>query len=434
MLKPTLLLLLAGCQAPEALPTVQVELSPEVATVLTARWETEAPTAGRIEYGTSLDYGQFTPMSAVDSAHALPLLGIGPEEEVHLRLVLDDGRVGEDVVSATGSLPGELPRLISSGLAGGRGGYTLVPLMGTISAFLILDEAGRVVWYRQLDPDYVAIRGHIAVDGSGVVVAQAATHDHELSPDAHALRISWDGQTEEAVSIPDLAHDLLQLPDGTLAALCVDAEEGYTALGDRITEVTLDGTLSTIWRAWDTIDPTQVGTENLEEESWTHANALSYDPATDSYLVSLRALSSVISVGRSTGAIQWGLGGELEDFSWTEGAEPLAEQHEAIATEAGVLVFDNGTAERGWSRVVEIALDQEAGTATPVWEHRHDPDLFIYAKGGVQRLDDGSTRVGWSTAGRVQEIDPAGEIAWQLDASMGAAVVFPQWVPSLTSP
>ena len=43
-------------------------------------------------------------------------------------------------------------------------------------------------------------------------------------------------------------------------------------------------------------------------------------------------------------------------------------------------------------------LDEKAKTATLVWSYRHTPDLHSSAMGYVQRLDDGSTLIGWGAA------------------------------------
>src|SRR6185436_20956790 len=114
-----------------------------------------------------------------------------------------------------------------------------------------------------------------------------------------------------------LAHDFVELGDGTFAAIAfkegplpgecneVYAKSKKTAvLGNHIVEVAPDGTETEVWDSWDCFDPC-VDVDDSLGPGWTFANALDYDEDTDSYLVSLRHLSSIASISRATGECNW---------------------------------------------------------------------------------------------------------------------------------
>jgi len=117
-------------------------------------------------------------------------------------------------------------------------------------------------------------------------------------------------------------------------------------------------------------------------------------------LVSIRIQDTVAVLDRDTGAILWEWGpGELEL------------QHHATWLEDGtILVFDNG-ARRGWSRILRV----DPRSREVVWEyHAEEPeDFFTEARGGVQPLPNGNFLVAESNPGRVFEVTPEKEIAWE---------------------
>jgi hypothetical protein len=69
---------------------------------------------------------------------------------------------------------------------------------------------------------------------------------------------------------------------------------------------------------------------------------------------------------------------------------------------------------------VEYSLDEQNKVAMLVWQYRHTPDVFGGAMGYVQRLDDGSTLIGWGAANpTVTEVTPDGEVLFELSYPFG---------------
>jgi hypothetical protein len=138
-----------------------------------------------------------------------------------------------------------------------------------------------------------------------------------------------------------------------------------------------------------------------------------------------RMNSTLHKIDRADGAVLWRLG-EGGDFD----PDPDAEHpwfHEAHAPElqpnGNILLYDNGGTARDFSRVLELAIDEEAMTAEIAWEYPGglaDDPWSTLAMGDADRLANGNTLVtaGSLIAGdspsRVFEVTPDGTMAWEL--------------------
>ena len=118
-------------------------------------------------------------------------------------------------------------------------------------------------------------------------------------------------------------------------------------------------------------------------------------------LVSIKHIDLVVAVDLDDERVLWHFGqGELEY------------QHEATELPNGnVLVFDNGSKARRYSRLVEF--DPE--TATIVWEYRADPpsDFWSVARGTAHLLPNGNVVAADSNRGEVFEVTRDGRRVWQ---------------------
>jgi len=90
-----------------------------------------------------------------------------------------------------------------------------------------------------------------------------------------------------------------------------------------------------------------------------------------------------------------------------------------------ILLFDNGNLHPVQaSRAAEYQLDEQAMTATLVWEYRRNPDVFAPSRGSVQRLPNGNTIIGWGSAPvrgypQATEVTPEKEIVFEMSVPTG---------------
>lgn len=219
-------------------------------------------------------------------------------------------------------------------------------------------------------------------------------------------------------------HDALLLPNGNRIVMSQEnvivdmsdvVEGGHPAASVQasiVQEIDPDGMVIFQWRSLDAF-PVTATYEDMTAAAirYVHANSVSVDPD-GSLLVSLRHMSSVVKVNRTTGATEWVLGGKLNMFSFVGEHEEFApnyfsyQHHVQRLPNGNVLMFDNGTQRTPqFSRGVEYRLDETAMTATMVWEYRHTPDIYVALQGGVQSLGDGHYILSWGSA--VQDGSPA---------------------------
>lgn len=230
----------------------------------------------------------------------------------------------------------------------------------------------------------------------------------------------WEGGMLWKVEHPTQHHDAILLANGNVLLLGLGqvppelaarvqggaAEPDAAMCADTIVELTTRGELVREWRSWEHLDVEvdRIGPGPMSRSEWTHGNGLAELPDGD-ILVSMRQLSVVLRIDRTTGAILQRIG-----------SGELAGQHSPWLTGEGtMLVFDNGFhRDDGWppySRVVEFDLD----SGEIVWTYLDSVrwDFFSALQSSVQRLENGNTLVCEGLTGRVFEITADGTVAWE---------------------
>jgi hypothetical protein len=234
----------------------------------------------------------------------------------------------------------------------------------------------------------------------------------EVGPDGEVLREHRD---------PTAHHDAHHLGEGRLLYTALEAlpdpearsvpggvpgtEHEGTLYADVIKQVDAAGRTEWEWRAIEHLDPADYPLQpHYPREHWPLINSV-YPLADGNVLASLRSVSSVIVIERSSGKVIWRLG-----------ADVLAQQHCAHELADGhFLIFDNGVFRTGesvpYSRVIEV--DRDSGEI--VWSYRDSPPeaFFTPFMGSAQRLPNGNTLVTESAYGRIFEVTPAGQVCWE---------------------
>jgi hypothetical protein len=424
-------LAIAGCDdggGTVAVSSVEARLSEAISTVVIVRWETNVPAIGHVEYGATSDCELSTPIEAeASTSHEAVILGLTANREWSYRVVAEAGGAGaeSDVATiTTGSLPSELPVVTTSG--GGNDRYVVTPLIGVTDAVVILNPEGEIVWY-VLDTRGLDIyRARLALDGQSVLY-NAASISGDPAENSEIVRVSIDGESETSIPIPLLAHDFVELPDGTIGAIAVEYRgEGEDRIrGDHIVEVSPEGEQRVVWSAWDCFDPAvDVGDEL--EAGWTFANALDYHPDEDAYYLGMRNLGGIVKISRETWECEFVFGGGASTIEFADGSNRFLHQHQFDWSGDRVLVFDNDGSAGRVSRILEYQVDLEQNVAQETWSYVADPPVFCFVLGDVTRLDVGDLIVSWSVAGQIERVSPDGESLWRLNTELGYALGFHQ--------
>ena len=232
------------------------------------------------------------------------------------------------------------------------------------------------------------------------------------------LELDWDSNVVWEYRYPLLHHDFERLPNGNTLVLTWelipeevsrkvtgghDDDESGGMLGDVVREITPAGDVVYEWTSWDHLDFDEDRICFLEgREEWTHQNALNVTHDGD-LLVSFRQTDTIGIVDKASG-----------EFTWKWGRGNISHQHHpTMLANGNVLLFDNGPHKRGvtHSRVIEV----NPSTNEVAWQYRGDPPISFYSYhiSGAERLPNGNTLICEGAPGRIFEVTPVGEIAWE---------------------
>lgn len=286
---------------------------------------------------------------------------------------------------------------------------------------LILDNSGRVVWFRPLDThgvtDFRVQRylgrpvltwwrgkpddgsrdsGYTIYDSSYRLVADVRPGNGMLG-DIHEFKI-----TPRNTALMTISHQV--------------RVKGRKVLEGGLQEV--DIKTGRVLFQWESIDHVQLVESyyHLPKDSgriydYFHVNSIEIDPD-GNLLVSARNTHTIYKISRRTGKILWRLGGKRSDFMLGRGAS-FAWQHDARRRPDGALtLFDNsaGPQVRKQSRGLVLRLDMKRMHAAVVRTFVHRPPIVAVDQGNMQRLADGHYLVGWGHQPHFTEFGPRGMI------------------------
>ncbi|MDP6179558.1 MAG: arylsulfotransferase family protein [Desulfatiglandales bacterium] len=240
------------------------------------------------------------------------------------------------------------------------------------------------------------------------------------------IEADWDGRIVWKYEDPDLhSHDFCRMKNGnTLVTKFVPVPKeiasrvkgGYLGAeikggimyGDAIQEITPDRKVAWEWVSYEHLAPEiDVLGPICMPTFWPLFNSLVELPDGD-IMVCSPQVSNIYIIERATGQIKWRWGQGLISFP-----------HNPTLLDTGnILVFDNGRHVRAnrmfppdFSRVIEI----NPNTEKIEWEYRANNPVDFYSTylSGCQRLPNGNTLICEGAMGRVFEVTPSGELAWE---------------------
>jgi hypothetical protein len=250
----------------------------------------------------------------------------------------------------------------------------------------------------RLFPLWQKYRGGVMqqIDHLGKVVREhrdpLAHHDQHHMEDGGILYTTLEPLTEaQAKSIPGGVPDS-EAPDGK-------------AYGDCIKHVDAQNKLIWSWKAIEHLDPNLFPLQpHYTREHWPLINSV-FPLRDGNILASLRSVSAVIIISRTTGDVIWHLDSLV-----------VAQQHCASELDDGsILIFDNGTFRRGESATYSRVIQVDRATKKIVWKYQdpHPMTFFTPFMGGAQRLRNGNTLITEAAFGRIFEVTAEGKMVWE---------------------
>ncbi len=421
---------LAGCEAPtETTPPLDPTVEPNEVNVLSCvvRWTTEVPSTSRVEFGEGGELAYFVEDESPTTDHEVAVFGLHGGVAYGLQAVSvdDEGveRRSEPLEYETGSPPDfgiefELTELREDLV---QPGWTLTNLVvdGILSpsVAVALDLDGRLVWYHEMGDQPALADVDVTLTQAGRVLIGG-----DLAPGLGPVevdfggRVHWEGTPQPDVFLAPGAshHTYREIDNGNHLTLVFD--EVGSVVTDVIEERSPDGEV--VW-SWDSTD----WIPGASEEH-IHGNMALMDG--DAVWFNSLVNATLYKIDRTSGELVWALGDGGDLAFEGEHDEPWVEVAHApeLQPDGTVLLYDNGIyPQRPYSRVLQYAVDEEAGTASIVWEYPGDladDPWFTSFWGDADRLDNGNTLI---TAGTVLEFDTTstlfevtedGRKAWQV--------------------
>ena len=335
--------------------------------------------------------------------------GMLPNTTYLMRNVLDDGTVSAPVAFTTGSLPANVkfptftvlqPPAAGTDLSQGEifhAGVNKGKASINTANTLATDLNGNVIWY--YDPVANSFRGYaqnIEPGGTVMMLGGNAIGDAAGYNTLRQIDLAGDTLRETNINAVNAAlaamhqprilefdHEAKVLPNGDTVVIgttpkTVDYKGRATRfVGDMV--IVLDQNLHPVWvwNAFRWLNTNRLGTDHPIPTDWLHANSVSWSPADDDLVVSLRTQDWAIKIdyanGAGNGHIIWklGAGGNFKPIANTP--DPwFSHQHDVrFINDTTLLVFDDGNTRqakdpRADSRGQEWVLNEQNMTATLV--------------------------------------------------------------------
>ncbi|HQR18323.1 MAG TPA: arylsulfotransferase family protein, partial [Gemmatimonadales bacterium] len=118
----------------------------------------------------------------------------------------------------------------------------------------------------------------------------------------------------------------------------------------------------------------------------------------------------------------WRFGGLRNEFTILNDPKSGFERQHGVrvAGPGQIQLLDNGLAAP--SRMVRYLLNPATHTALMQWQFTDAPGTYTLVGGSTQYHPDGHATVSFGRAGRVNEVDPAGNRVWELSGLDGIYV------------
>ena len=279
----------------------------------------------------------------------------------------------------------------------------------------ILDRQGRVVWYYADGSTDVMSFPQKARDGEYLFVEKRA---FSTTGTPSVLKMTLDRQTYNTpVMVPYLSDGVDMTSDGSLL---YDTEERMRP-NSELRQMTRDGTVTTIWKC-----PTTGMFNNC------YSNVVSWDPATDTVLLSFPESNNVAQIDRETGTLVATYGSGTGSYAFSPTPWSLVWQHFANISPQGTLLVSthlpqytkDSAAGPNQHAFEEFMIDRTNKRLVRTWiygDSTSDGPEWAASRGEAVRLSNGNTLINYGTGGVIREVTPAKKtvfyVKWDITSS-----------------
>lgn len=293
------------------------------------------------------------------------------------------------------------------------GYYFLVPIKigpGVNPTQLILDERGEIIYTREfpsstgdfkVQPNglisYNFQNKYYLLDSTFTVVDSVAckngilqdNHDMQVLPDGHFLLMGYENVTMDLSMYNLFGPNNNQPGNANATVKC-----GVIQEQDENKNVVFE------WHSKDYYAFTDVDVEWLGSPlnvDWTHFNAMHLDDD-GNILISVRHFNEITKISRTDSSVIWRMGGNANQFTFTNDPEMFKAQHDIRRIANGNLtLLDNGGSGPPFHAVAgkEYDVDETLMTATLAWSYTENSAVRSLAIGNMHRTANGNSLVNY---------------------------------------
>ena len=326
--------------------------------------------------------------------------------------------------------------------------YLFSPDLGPATAYytIMTDSHGTPVWWWKQADLTIYDAKVLGADEIAWSPAASGTAAGSLGSTASYVLRRFDGTVLNTLTGNLDFHDMQVTPSGTylvfrdIPRVCPPDCADMSAWGGKAQDGVLDAEILEIdgssqilwsWRTRDHIALSETGDSGWYPgvgEDIIHMNALEPD-GTDALIFSARHLNAIYHITKSTGAIDWKIGGTPRAESLTVIGDPrptatqgqvLSGQHDVRKwSDGSISVHDNGTLVERPPTVVRYRLDLTNRTAEVVEQIQDTRVLASSCCGAARLLPGGHWLVQWGTAPFVTELDTGGRPVLTIQYNLG---------------
>jgi len=401
-----------------ALSDLSLSQNDAVVTLLELHWtQTNNADAAWITYSFEDQVLTSPVLARAAGSQSEVLLGIPPETQVTATLTLqtgDESLTSEALIASTGTLPADLdvPDLVQwDPVAAASQRYALTAVnVGSYDFYgpcyvVIVDRQGRIVWYDSVDDSRLTWQPRISLDGTHLLYEASTYYVYDDSVQASIKRLTLDNAQVDETFIEGLGLAWSEMPDGSF--VFGYAESGYEFHLERISA---DGMRSRIWSCYPWM-------KKYDNGYWAcNPNAIVVDFDRNTALYSMFDTSTIVEIDLDSGEM-------LRQFGQVEGSYVFDPddsvfdlQHYPNWTPDGTLLLStHAQGNRRTQFIREYSVNDKTQTLDQIWSYQEPAGYYADYAGGALRIDNGNTMISVGTDGAVLEVDPKGEIVWELD-------------------
>ncbi|MCY4779625.1 aryl-sulfate sulfotransferase [Sphingobacterium sp. UT-1RO-CII-1] len=286
-------------------------------------------------------------------------------------------------------------------------GYYLFANMKSPGCIYMINSKGEIVWYKTTE----AVVKSVHATPKGSVLAILDQNGTNFGDGNIVLETSLAGDTLFHLEYGKkgfdkwVHHDLAINPQGNIIAVTNTFQGGFP--GDGLVEWSSSG--NKVWE-WSTFDVQHEIDPNIQEQPWVNSVFIDHD---GHYLLSLRALDQVWKVHSSSGKVLWKLGknGNIK----MDQPIHFLRQHYAHRNHQGeLMLFDNGSDERPYSRVLSYTINEENLTGSISSITDLPKDNYSPIMGSAFLLPDNNILTASSSSLTALKLDPLGNTLFKL--------------------